>query len=201
MKSGAGARFRRPSATVPRGLHDDLRDQQQHDRSGVPRDRRLRRRRRRTAWFTKLYSQTRAAARRSRRRSRTRARATYAGKVGPDPLQYSCQQNFTMLTTDGYWNSGTTNGTAAERHTRSATRTTTSRPRRARCTTADLAAPVEHARRRGGVLLQDRPARPGARRLQHRRGRRRRRARTTCRCRDSTTRRPAHDDCSPWAWA
>ena len=31
----------------------------------------------------------------------------YAGKVltgNDDPVQYSCQQNFTILTTDGYWN-------------------------------------------------------------------------------------------------
>ena len=29
----------------------------------------------------------------------------YAGKIGADPIQYSCQRNFTMLSTDGYWNS------------------------------------------------------------------------------------------------
>lgn len=28
----------------------------------------------------------------------------YAGKLGDDPVQYSCQQNFTILTTDGFWN-------------------------------------------------------------------------------------------------
>jgi len=28
----------------------------------------------------------------------------YAGKLGADPVQYSCQQNFTILTTDGFWN-------------------------------------------------------------------------------------------------
>lgn len=28
----------------------------------------------------------------------------YGGKIGNDPVQYSCQQNFTILTTDGYWN-------------------------------------------------------------------------------------------------
>lgn len=28
----------------------------------------------------------------------------YAGKLGSDPVQYSCQQNFTILTTDGFWN-------------------------------------------------------------------------------------------------
>ncbi|HMM51371.1 MAG TPA: PilC/PilY family type IV pilus protein [Burkholderiaceae bacterium] len=30
----------------------------------------------------------------------------YAGKLGDDPVQYSCQQNFTILTTDGFWNGG-----------------------------------------------------------------------------------------------
>ena len=28
----------------------------------------------------------------------------YAGRIGTDPMQYSCQQNFTLLSTDGYWN-------------------------------------------------------------------------------------------------
>lgn len=31
----------------------------------------------------------------------------YAGSVsGNDPVQYSCQQNFTIMATDGYWNGG-----------------------------------------------------------------------------------------------
>lgn len=28
----------------------------------------------------------------------------YAGKLGTDPVQYSCQRNFSILSTDGYWN-------------------------------------------------------------------------------------------------
>lgn len=28
----------------------------------------------------------------------------FAGKVGTDPMQFSCQQNFTIMTTDGFWN-------------------------------------------------------------------------------------------------
>lgn len=28
----------------------------------------------------------------------------FAGKVGVDPMEYACQPNFTLLTTDGYWN-------------------------------------------------------------------------------------------------
>jgi type IV pilus assembly protein PilY1 len=31
---------------------------------------------------------------------------TFNGSVVIDPMQYSCQQNFTILSTDGYWNSG-----------------------------------------------------------------------------------------------
>jgi type IV pilus assembly protein PilY1 len=31
---------------------------------------------------------------------------TFNGSVVTDPMQYSCQQNFTILSTDGYWNSG-----------------------------------------------------------------------------------------------
>ncbi|MDK9714314.1 MAG: PilC/PilY family type IV pilus protein [Sulfuritalea sp.] len=31
---------------------------------------------------------------------------TFNGSVVVDPMQYSCQQNFTILSTDGYWNSG-----------------------------------------------------------------------------------------------
>ncbi|MFZ2854262.1 MAG: PilC/PilY family type IV pilus protein [Rhodocyclaceae bacterium] len=31
--------------------------------------------------------------------------STLTGASDPDPVQYSCQQNFTFLSTDGYWNS------------------------------------------------------------------------------------------------
>lgn len=31
---------------------------------------------------------------------------TFNGSVVVDPMQYSCQQNFTILSTDGYWNQG-----------------------------------------------------------------------------------------------
>jgi type IV pilus assembly protein PilY1 len=31
---------------------------------------------------------------------------TFNGSTVVDPMQYSCQQNFTILSTDGYWNSG-----------------------------------------------------------------------------------------------
>ena len=36
----------------------------------------------------------------------------YAGKIsGWDPVQYSCQQNFTILSTDGFWNTGAESST------------------------------------------------------------------------------------------
>jgi type IV pilus assembly protein PilY1 len=34
----------------------------------------------------------------------------FAGKEKTDPMQYSCQKNFTLLTTDGYWNGDTVSG-------------------------------------------------------------------------------------------
>jgi type IV pilus assembly protein PilY1 len=35
---------------------------------------------------------------------KTTTTATFNGVSPPDPVQYSCQQNFTILSTDGYWN-------------------------------------------------------------------------------------------------
>ncbi len=47
-----------------------------------------------------------------------RAGRIYAGKLtssgGNDPVQYSCQQNFTILSTDGYWNSTSGTGTTRD---------------------------------------------------------------------------------------
>ncbi len=61
-------------------------------------------------WFTKLYSQTSNGST-PLRQALARAGRYYAGKTNDinsgmtgDPIQYSCQQNFTILTTDGYWN-------------------------------------------------------------------------------------------------
>ncbi len=39
--------------------------------------------------------------------------ASYNGQAVADPIQYSCQQNFTILSTDGYWNSGQCNNGSA----------------------------------------------------------------------------------------
>jgi len=62
------------------------------------------------SWFNKVYSQTPGGSTPLKQALSTAAR-NIAGKVGPDPQQYSCQQNFILLSTDGYWNSGTPNGT------------------------------------------------------------------------------------------
>jgi type IV pilus assembly protein PilY1 len=36
----------------------------------------------------------------------TKAGRIYGGKIGADPIQYSCQRNYAILSTDGYWNTG-----------------------------------------------------------------------------------------------
>ncbi len=63
-------------------------------------------------WFTKLYSQTTNGST-PLRTALSRAGRYFVGKTDGindgmtgDPVQYSCQQNFTILTTDGYWNGG-----------------------------------------------------------------------------------------------
>ena len=66
------------------------------------------------AWFKKLYSQN-VSDQTPLLRALSRAGRYYAGQTdgindgmiggsNPDPVQFSCQQNFTILTTDGYWN-------------------------------------------------------------------------------------------------
>lgn len=65
----------------------------------------------RSEWFSRLYG-TRMAGYTPLRGALSRMGRMYAGKsVGgtdaypiPDPVQYSCQRNYTILTTDGYWN-------------------------------------------------------------------------------------------------
>lgn len=61
-------------------------------------------------WFTKLYSQTTNGST-PLRTALSRAGRYFVGKtdginqgMSGDPIQYSCQQNFNILTTDGYWN-------------------------------------------------------------------------------------------------
>lgn len=59
-------------------------------------------------WYTKLYAQTPSGST-PLRNALDRMGKYYEGTLGtspnpPNPVQYSCQQNFTILTTDGYWN-------------------------------------------------------------------------------------------------
>lgn len=57
------------------------------------------------AWFTKLFA-TKTASATPLRGALSKAGRYYGNKIASqvDPVQYSCQQNFTILSTDGYWN-------------------------------------------------------------------------------------------------
>jgi type IV pilus assembly protein PilY1 len=57
------------------------------------------------AWYKKFYNTSPGGGTPLRTALSTAGR-NYAGVLGPDPIQYSCQQNFLILTTDGYWNAG-----------------------------------------------------------------------------------------------
>ncbi len=64
----------------------------------------------RSLWFDKLFSQ-KTGGTSPAREGLARVGRHYAGKTDgintgmpEDPVQYSCQQNFTIMTTDGYWN-------------------------------------------------------------------------------------------------
>jgi type IV pilus assembly protein PilY1 len=62
-------------------------------------------------WYKQLYATTGSGGTPLRSALSIVGRI-YAGKkpVGnADPVEYSCQQNFALLTTDGYWNTDTTN--------------------------------------------------------------------------------------------
>ena len=61
-------------------------------------------------WYTKLYATTTGSST-PLREALSRVGRHYAGVttginngMPDDPIQYSCQQNFALLTTDGYWN-------------------------------------------------------------------------------------------------
>ncbi|MBU3910429.1 MAG: hypothetical protein KKF85_04790 [Gammaproteobacteria bacterium] len=67
-------------------------------------------------WYKSLYDMTTSGST-PLRLALSNAGRYYAGKLTgtTDPIQYSCQQNFTILSTDGYWNAGdpvNINGTA-----------------------------------------------------------------------------------------
>jgi type IV pilus assembly protein PilY1 len=66
----------------------------------------------RTSWYSKLFSADTGNST-PLRKALTSAGRLYAGRLNGstfnggtviDPMQYSCQQNFTILSTDGYWN-------------------------------------------------------------------------------------------------
>jgi len=57
----------------------------------------------RTNWYSTLYN-TAPDGTTPLRTALANAGRYYAGKLSSDPVQYSCQQNFTILSTDGYWN-------------------------------------------------------------------------------------------------
>lgn len=56
-----------------------------------------------TAWYNKLYGITTTGSTPLREALSTAGRM-FAGKILTDPVQYSCQKNFTILSTDGFWN-------------------------------------------------------------------------------------------------
>jgi len=60
------------------------------------------------SWYSKFYAMDAAGATPLKAALSTAGR-NFAGKLGPDPVQYSCQQNFLILTTDGYWNLNSAN--------------------------------------------------------------------------------------------
>ena len=58
----------------------------------------------RDTWYTALYGITTSGST-PLRTALADAGKYYAGKLGgTDPIQYSCQQNFTIISTDGFWN-------------------------------------------------------------------------------------------------
>jgi type IV pilus assembly protein PilY1 len=60
----------------------------------------------RSDWYTALYN-TNTSGSTPLRTALSDAGKYYAHKLaGADPVQYSCQQNFSILSTDGYWNQG-----------------------------------------------------------------------------------------------
>lgn len=63
-----------------------------------------------TAWFSKLFA-TDPTGWTPLRGALAKAGKIYAGGLGTDPVIASCQQNFAILSTDGYWNSNDENAT------------------------------------------------------------------------------------------
>ena len=60
----------------------------------------------RTTWYNALYN-TSTSGSTPLRTALSDAGRYFAHKLsGADPMQYSCQQNFALMSTDGYWNAG-----------------------------------------------------------------------------------------------
>lgn len=57
------------------------------------------------SWYSKFYAVTPDSGT-PLRAALSKVGRIYAGQLGADPIQYSCQQNFAILSTDGYWNGG-----------------------------------------------------------------------------------------------
>lgn len=71
-----------------------------------------------SAWYKKLFA-AKTSGSTPLRAALTKAGRYYGGRLNSstvngstavDPMQYSCQQNFTILSTDGYWNEGSPGG-------------------------------------------------------------------------------------------
>ncbi len=62
-------------------------------------------------WYARLKAKTCGVGGTPLQKGLSTAGRYYAGKVHTttDPMQYSCQKNFTILSTDGYWNNNMTN--------------------------------------------------------------------------------------------
>jgi type IV pilus assembly protein PilY1 len=56
-----------------------------------------------STWFSKLYGASPSSGT-PLRPALSKVGRIFAGKVGTNPIQYSCQQNFALLSTDGYYN-------------------------------------------------------------------------------------------------
>lgn len=59
-----------------------------------------------STWYSRLYAANPSSGT-PLLGALSKAGRIYAGKIGTDPIQYSCQRNFAILSTDGYWNSVT----------------------------------------------------------------------------------------------
>jgi type IV pilus assembly protein PilY1 len=74
-------------------------------------------------WYSKLYAQNPSGST-PLRLALDRMGQLYEGTLSgaPNPIEYSCQQNFTILTTDGYWNGGTNSSIGDQDNVESTTR-------------------------------------------------------------------------------